>query len=208
MKRTAHLLLRLTLVVGGCAVAAPDSGKTFPQEALEGAAVAARVLGEQVMRGNYSYPVQRMYPRWRKRAAIRHGGEDKLEKKLMEVPEQMRKNGISMLSFEVGQPRSGHEVFLLRGVGKDGEPIQTFLEWLVFVPTRTVYRVIDAETRQARRIERKGYQVAIAKKGTKDWYFIDGSNLTIPELRSFFPSLPEEKGLLGVPPVGGEELKD
>jgi len=173
-----------------------------------GAAEATRELGRQVMKGNHSYSIQRMYPRYRKRAAIRHGGEDKLEKKLMAVSEKMLKNGIKMLKFEVGSPRSAHEVFLWRGRDKAGQPIQAYLEWLVFVPTRTEYRVIDRETGVARRLETKGFQVAVAKKGTSEWYFLDGSNLTIPELRSFFPGLPEDKALLGLPPVGGGELKN
>ena len=83
-----------------------------------------------------------------------------------------------------------------------------YLEWLVFVPTRAEYRVIDPATRVPKRIERWGYQVAIVKKGTSDWYFIDGSNLTKTELRSFFPRLPTNQELLGLPKVGGAELKN
>ena len=158
-----------------------------------------------------------MYPRWRKRAAVRAGGDAQLVKKFMTVPQQMKEQGIDLLEFEVGQARSGHEVFLGRGKVKGTqEPVQMYLEWLVFVPTRKVYRVIDPATRQPKKLELKGYQVAIARKPfledpplkQPNWYFIDGSSLTIPDLRSFFPGLPEDQALLGLPPVGGGELKN
>lgn len=200
------IVLAVALLDGRCH-AAPSS-RPVPKEVLEGASAATKVLGQEVLKGNFSYSIQRMYPRWRKRAAKRIGGDDKLERKLMAIPEQMRKNGIKLLKFEVGEPTAGHEVFLLRGQDDDGNPVQAYLEWLVFVPTRSEYRVIDPLTRQVKRIETKGFQVAIVKKGAADWYFIDGSNLTIPELRSFFPGLPEDRELLGLPPVGGGELKN
>jgi hypothetical protein len=116
--------------------------------------------------------------------------------------------------FEVGEARSAHEVFLGRGTNlKTGEQENQYLEWLVFVPTRKVYRVIDPATNQPMKLELLGYQVAIMEKPTEEkrnnhWTFIDGSSLTIPELRSFFPGLPEDQTLLGLPPVGGSKLKN
>jgi hypothetical protein len=201
-------------------------GQTVPQSVLDQAEAATKILGQQVLEGNFSFSFQRMYSRCKKRAAIRLAskdpslrgkseeekervGEAKLVKKLTGIPAQMQKNGITMLKFEVLKPSGGHEVFLGRGLNeKTGKPIQMYLEWLVFVPTRAEYRVIDPATRVPKRIERWGYQVAIVKKGTSDWYFIDGSNLTKTELRSFFPRLPTNQELLGLPKVGGAELKN
>jgi len=201
-------------------------GQTVPQSVLDQAEAATKILGQQVLKGNYSFSFERMYSRCKKRAAIRlvskdrslrgkseeekeRIGEAKLVKKLTEIPSQMRKNGITMLKFEVFRPSSGHEVFLGRGQNeKTGKAIQMYLEWLVFVPTRAEYRIIDPATRVPKRIERRGYQIAIVKKGTSDWYFIDGSNLTKAELRSFFPRLPTDQELLGLPKVGGAELKN
>lgn len=202
-------LLGLGMLAGwsGEAKAQATPAKGVPQQVLDGAEAAAKILGQQVLKGNFSFSIQRMYPRWKRRAAMRVGGEDKLAQRLMDIPEQMRKKGITMLSFEALKPKTGHEVFLGRGQDEAGKPIQMYLEWLVFVPTRAQYRVIDPSTGQAKKIETRGFQVAVVKKGTNQWYFIDGSNLTIPELRSFFPGLPEDQALLGLPTVGGGELK-
>ena len=216
-------LLVLVALLGG---SHRGHGQTVPQSVLDQAEAATKILGQQVLEGNFSFSFQRMYSRCKKRAAIRLAskdpslrgkseeekervGEAKLVKKLTGIPAQMQKNGITMLKFEVLKPSGGHEVFLGRGLNeKTGKPIQMYLEWLVFVPTRAEYRVIDPATRVPKRIERWGYQVAIVKKGTSDWYFIDGSNLTKTELRSFFPRLPTNQELLGLPKVGGAELKN
>lgn len=223
MRSVLCSLLVLVALLGGAHL---GRAQTVPQSVLDQAEAATKILGQQVLKGNFSFSFQRMYPRCKKRAAIRLASKDrslrgkseeekerigaaKLVKKLAEIPAQMQKNGITMLKFEVLKPSVGHEVFLGRGLNeKTGKPIQMYLEWLVFVPTRAEYRVIDPATRVPTRIERRGYQVAIVKKGTSDWYFIDGSNLTNAELRSFFPRLPTNQELLGLPKVGGAELKN
>ena len=179
----------------------------MPKEVLDQAVAATREMGQQVLRGDYGVALDRMYPRWKNRAAKRlAGGQTELARRLAEIPSQMAKQGISMLKYEVGEPTGAHEVVLLRTKDESGNDVKMYLEWLVFVPTRAEYRIIDPQTRLARRIETKGFQVAVNKKGTADWYFIDGRNCSITDLRSFFPGLPEDLGLLGIPKVGGAEL--
>ena len=208
--RTVLLLPLIAVFAVGLGL--PVGGQTkrkVPQAVLDQAETATRNLGQQVVRGNYAFALQRMYPRWKKRAAKKlQGGEAELERRLDEIPRQMARQGITMLKYEVKKPVVGHEVVLLRGEDKAGRPIQMFLEWLVFVPTRAEYRVIDPQTRLPKRVETLGYQIAVNKKGTADWHFIDGRNLTIADLRSFFPSLPENQKLLGLPRVGGGEIKE
>lgn len=227
VRNVLSLLLIVVVLLGGSrrgsAQAAPDPA--IAQAVLNQAEAATKILGQQVMEGNFSFSFQRMYPRWRKRAAVRMAskaptmrgkteeqkqkyGEEMLAKQLTRIPAQMQKNGITLLKFEVLKPTRIHEGFLVRGVDKvTNQPLQMYLEWLVFVPTRSEYRVIDPATRTPKRVATTGYQVAIVKKGTSDWYFIDGSNLTPRELRSFFPRLPADEELLGLPKVGGTELK-
>jgi hypothetical protein len=43
--------------------------------------------------------------------------------------------------------------------------------------------------------ESTGFQVAISDKGSNEWYFIDGSAVTVSELRSLFITLPEKMDL-------------
>ena len=178
-----------------------------PPEALKAEAVAAtRQLGLEVMRGNYSYTIQRMYPRWKVQAAKRIGGMDKLVKLLAEVPKEMKRNGITILSFEAGAPEKVFEVTGVMGKTAEGKEFTVFTEWLVLVPTAMKYLVIEGETGnrgKKRYLMTTGYQVAVKKKGTQEWYFIDGSSLSIAELRRTFPSLPATKEALKLPVVGG-----
>ncbi|NNC87020.1 MAG: hypothetical protein HKN82_01015 [Akkermansiaceae bacterium] len=167
----------------------------MPPDVLSSAAAATKRLGDEVVKGNYSYTIQRMYPRWKKRAAIREGGMEKLVEKLAQVPRQLRESGISMLSFDVQPPKSAFGV-------------ASFKEWIVFVPTVTRVRVIDPESRQVRRLEMTGYQVAVAKQAGGEWNFIDGAQLTVADLRSLFPTLPADREKLGLPPIGGREIKN
>lgn len=176
-------------------------------EALMAEAVAAtRALGQEVMRGNYSFTIQRMYPRWKVQAAQRIGGMDKLVKALAEVPKAMKTNGITILSFEPGVPEKVFEVTGVVGRTGEGKEFTVFTEWLVLVPTTTKYLVIEGESGirgKKRHLMTTGYQVAVKKKGTKDWYFMDGSSLKIAELRRTFPSLPATKEAMKLPEVGG-----
>lgn len=204
--RNGLLLLFLIVASTGGAISIAEAGKV-PQSVLDKAELATRAMGQQVLEGNFGVALDRMYPRWKKRAAKKlPGGEAELARRLAEIPKEMARQGISMLKYEVQKPTSAHEVVLLRGEDRQGKAVQMYLEWLVFVPTRAEYRIIDPETRLARRIETLGFQIALNKKGTPEWYFIDGRNCTIADLRSFFPGLPENQKLLGLPKVGGGEI--
>ena len=131
-------LLLVVVIAGWPGGGAGQQGpsQVVPQAVLDGAEAATRILSGEVMKGNFGYSMEKMYPRWKKRAAKRLGGEDKLAQRLLELPQQMRKNGITMLKFEVLKPKAGHEVVLRRGEDGAGKPIHVYLEWLVFVPTR------------------------------------------------------------------------
>lgn len=190
------------------AVVEAQGSDKVPQSVLDQAEAATRAMGQQVLQGNFKVALDRMYPRWRKRAAKKlQGGQAELAERLAEIPKEMARQGISMLKYEVQKPTSAHEVVLLRGEDKEGRPIKMYLEWIVFVPTRAEYRVIDPATRLPRKIETRGFQIAVNKKGTPNWHFIDGRNCSVPDLRSFFPSLPEDQELLGLPEVGGGEIR-
>ena len=84
----------LGLPVGG------QTKRKVPQAVLDQAETATRNLGQQVVRGNHAFALQRMYPRWKKRAAKKlQGGEAELERRLDEIPRQMARQGITMLTI-------------------------------------------------------------------------------------------------------------
>ncbi len=166
-------------------------------EVLSSAQLATDQLGKQILAGNYQYSLAKMYPRWKRRAAKQNGGMESLLKALEGIQEKMRKHGITMLSFEAKKPTSGHEVWLEN---------KSYGQWMVFVPTLTRYRVVDAKTGKVLRIEREGYQIALRDKTSSEWTFMDGGNTSLKDLRSLFPTLPMDVKVLKLPPVGEREV--
>ncbi len=170
-----------------------------------GAATATKILGNEVVKGNFSFTIQRMYPRWKKKTAADVGGMDRLVEKLKEVPKVMKQNGIVILAFEPKMPNKVFEVRAAIIQTKDGQKKTIYTEWLAFVPTTMKYLVPDPATGKNVRLKKSGFQVAVSRKEENDWYFIDGSNLGVEELRRLFPALPADRKALMLPPVTGFE---
>ena len=70
--------------------------------------------------------------------------------------------------------------------------LQISSKWLVLVPTVTKFRAQLKGDPVAVNIESTGFQVAICEKGKDDWTFIDGSGVTVNDLRSLFITLPQD----------------
>jgi hypothetical protein len=87
-----------------------------------------------------------------------------------------------------------------------GEEVESliFTKWMVLIPTVTTFRVILEGETKPRLIESTGFQVAVSEKGKNDWSFIDGSGLTVNDLRGLFATLPQD---LQLPPVGKRETR-
>ncbi|MDP4721843.1 MAG: hypothetical protein NWR03_00180 [Akkermansiaceae bacterium] len=163
-------------------------------EVVNSAVNAVSDLGKQVVLGRYEVAIQRMYPQWKDRAAKRAGGMEKLEQQLDDVSKQMLAQGISITDFKPqGQPRA-FEV----GPGKvvemvNGQQVERlrYTKWMVLVPTVTTFRAMLQSTPvEVVIIESTSFQVAISDKAALDWTFIDGSDLTVGDLRSIFGNLP------------------
>jgi hypothetical protein len=119
----------------------------------------------------------------------------------------MVQQGISMISFKpTGQPRSfevspGRKVQKINGV--DVEQL-VFNRWLVLVPTETKFRIMREGEPKPLVIDSTGFQVAISDKAKNDWTFIDGSGLTVNDLRSLYATLPQD---LTLPPLSKKESR-
>jgi hypothetical protein len=185
----------------------PPPASAAPPDVVASAVAAVARLGDEVVMGRYQVAVERMNPMWKERTAKRLGGMDELERQLAGVAKQMVQQGISMISFKPqGQPRS-YEV----GPGRKvdvvaGEEVESliFTKWMVLIPTATTFRVILQGEAKPRLIESIGFQVAISDKGKNDWSFIDGSGLTVTDLRSLFATLPQD---LQLPPLEKRETR-
>ena len=198
-----------------------------PPEVIASAVTAVASLGDEVVRGRYQVAVERMNPVWKERTAKRLAsasepdGMKALEKQLAGVAQQMVQQGISMISFrpqgqprayevglpvlKQGQPQSGEEGSSKKVEKVNGQEVETpvFTKWMVLIPTVTKFRI----TRQNEKtlvIESIGFQVAVSDKGKNNWTFIDGSGLSVNDLRGLFFNLPQDMQL---PPVEKRESR-
>ena len=198
------------ILIGLCGIAVGQpggEGTAAPVPVVESAVNAVRDLGNQVVQGRYEVAVERMNPLWKERTAARIGGEAAMKKQLADVSRQMNQQGISITSFQPdGRPRS-YEV----GPGKKVETVNgrqveslIYTKWLVLVPTVTKFSLIPPGSTKPVAIDSTGFQVAISDKGKSDWTFIDGSSLTLSDLRRLFINLPED---LVLPPIGKKESR-
>jgi len=188
-----------------------ESGTTVPAAApadvVAAASAAVASLGDEVVLGRYQVAVERMNPIWKERTAARMGGMKELEKQLAGVAKQMVQQGISIISFKPqGVPRSfevgpGKKVEKVNGVEVEN---LIFTKWLVLIPTTTKFRIIRQGETKPLFIDSIGFQVAISDKGKNDWTFIDGSGLTVNDLRGLFVTLPQD---LEFPPLEKRESR-
>jgi hypothetical protein len=185
----------------------PSSASAAPAEVVTSAVSAVASLGNEVVLGHYQVAVERMNPQWKERTASRMGGMSQLESQLADVAREMVKQGISMVSFKPqGQPRSfevGPGTKVEKVNGQDVESL-VFNKWLVMVPTATKFRIVRPGDPKPLVIESIGYQVAISDKGKNNWTFIDGSGLSVNDLRGLYVNLPAD---LQLPPLEKRESR-
>ena len=176
-------------------------------EVVAAAVQAVSDLGREVVQGRYQVATERMFPQWKERAAVRLGGMEKLDAQLAAVADQMLKQGISITSFvPQGEPRAfevipGKKVSVVGG--KEVEQL-IYTKWLVLVPTVTTFRAFLPNDPKPVNIESTSFQIAISDKGKNHWTFIDGSGVSVNDLRSLFINLPQT---LELPPLEKRQLK-
>jgi len=156
-----------------------------PAEVKKSAIAAVEDLGDKVVKGQHRVAIDRMFPKWKERMAKRKGGLKKLEQELEGIGAMMARNGVSLIGFKcVGEP----DVYEVDPKG--GDDGVKFEKWMVLIPTVTTFRIMDPDKPKLHEIESHGFQVAIAEKSTLDWTFINGSDVTVADLRSMFVTLP------------------
>ena len=171
-----------------------------PPEVMQSATSAVAALGNEVVLGRYQAALERMNPLWKERVSQRMGGMQTLEEQLAKIPEEMVRQGITMLSSKPEGAPIVHQVGPQKG--KSGNLVYT--KWLVLVPTMTKFRLIREGNPKPLVIESLGYQVAISPKDKLDWTFIDGAGLKVSDLRGLFITLPRN---IQLPPVSKREAR-
>ena len=140
-----------------------------------------------------------MYPRWKERMAKRMGGMEVLERKLKEqleaVDEQMRLHGMSMMSFKpVGVPKvygvwPGKKVEVV-----DGQEVEVLVttKWLVLIPDGDeVPDHREGDRQAAVHREPRVSRWRSRTRGRTTGISWTGRSLSVTDLRSLFPDLPE-----------------
>jgi len=206
-KGMKRLFLLLAMPAGLHAQDNEIATEAIPPAVVASAVNAVSELGKEVVLGKFEVAIERMYPVWKERTAKKVGGMEKLQQELDGVAKQMLQQGIAIIDFKPqGQPRA-FEVFPGKKVEViDGKEVETlrYTKWLVLVPTVTKFRALIKGDPVAVTIESTGFQVAITDKGEDDWTFIDGSAVTVNELRSLFITLPQD---LELPPLEKRQVR-
>mgnify|MGYP001344851361 FL=1 len=148
-----------------------------------------------------------MNPQWKERLAAKVGGIEALDKQLSAVAGEMLSQGVKITEFKPqGRSRSfevgpGKKVEIINGVNVEK---LVYTKWLVLVPTVTRFEVLPEKATKPIVIESTGFQAAISDKGRNNWTFIDGSSLTLNELRKLYINLPAD---LELPPIDKREVR-
>ncbi len=179
--------------------------KPLPNQIKEEAQLAVKALALEVMKDNFAYSLDHMYPRWKQSTAKEVGGAEVLKQALENAPRKMKSQGISIIDLQVGTITQSFEVNAT--IFSDLNKAPVFSEYLAFVPTTTFYRAVDPNSGTIKRFKINSYQVAIRTIKGGEWSFIDGSSLDARQLRSLFPNLPKEETELNLPKRGMEETK-
>lgn len=174
-----------------------------PPDVVKSAITSVEALGKKVVNSDFKAAIDSMYPQWKKRMAKRKGGLKKLEQELEGIGEMMARNGVQIISFKtVGAPKS-YEVWPGDNANAAAGEIN-YTKWLLLIPTVTQFRIFHDESPKGSVINSQGFQVAIADKGKNNWTFINGSDVSVSDLRSLFITLPAN---MDMPQVKREEAK-
>ncbi len=182
----------------------------------QSAQAAVQKMGVEMMKGNFKYGHEHMYPRWKRRLAKRYGGMERLEKGLEASAQKQVQLGMRVIGYQAGVPTSAFTVWRAKKRDpKTGEIVldatgrETIVDhWLVVVPTTTRVSIPDKQVPGKNYVlEEKSYTLAISEKGSQEWHFLTGMKPTIQDLRSLFPSLPPKEEDLGLPAPSAVEIK-
>ena len=142
-----------------------------PAHITQEAQAAVQQLATELMKENYLYAFQFMYPRLKESSAKELGGMKALETRFAEMPRQMRTQGINIIDFRVRPAVNAFEVNA--ALFNDLRKAPEFTEYLVILPTTILYRGVDNSTGTIKRLQRDSYQLAIrGKKDGSAWTFI------------------------------------
>ncbi|MGB1261070.1 MAG: hypothetical protein ACPG6P_13580 [Akkermansiaceae bacterium] len=211
MKNLLSYALTLSAMIMPCA----HAQVVVSPEISASAQAAVQELGTEMIKGNFKFGNQKIYPRWKRRLAMRNGGMAKLDAKLTAAAQQKAILGLSVTGFKASKPTAFFSVWKAKKMDpntnkpvKDANGNHIMLDhWLAIVPTITRVKVRDPQKGIMRELEETSYTVAIREKSSKTWTFLTGMKPTVKDLRGMFPTLPKDEKALGLPKGSVREIK-
>jgi hypothetical protein len=178
---------------------------TLNQASRKSVQESVQKMGNEVLKSNFRFAVDKMYPRWKNRQAKRLGSEVKLLAAFNNAGVQMQEAGITLDSFVADPALKAYKVHPKMKAGRSEirSSEDVTYELLVFVPTKMKMTFL-LENQPKRSFLRESFQIAIAKDGSNDWTFLDGATISVKDLRSLFPLLPHN---LVLPAKSDTEIK-
>jgi len=206
MKTALFLLFSCSVVLGQMPPRQP-----VPEAIRIEAQKATQALMNQVVKGDFEAGFKHMNPEWKKIEARKNGGLAKLNSKIRRTVADLQAKGITLRATQAKMPVTAYEVDfgtneqVLNGVKQN---IGVYKQWMVFVPTVSQVTAVDKGATPPEIVEMLlyGFQIALCKKGTNDWTFIDGAHIKGAELRQLFPFLPADEKDLAFPKRGGQVI--
>lgn len=209
------LIYTLCTIVG-LSSAAVHAQVAVDQSIAASAQAAVQKLGLEMMKGNFKYGQERIYPRWKRRLAKRYGSMEKLDAQLAAANQQKINMKLTVIAYRADMPKSFFSVWRAKKIDPaTGKPLldaagrELVVEhWLAVVPTVTRVRIPDAKlVGKSYVLEEQSYTIAVSEKGSNDWTFLTGLKPNVQDLRGLFPSLPSTAAELGLPESSAREIK-
>ena len=199
------LILCMSLVVSTQAQQLVGGEVALNEESRRSVQKSVQSLGNEVLKSNFRYAIDRMYPRWKERQAKRLGSEVKLLEAFNKAGIQMQEAGITIDSFIAQPALKAYRVHpkMKPGRREIHSSEDVIYEVFVLVPTKMKMSFM-LPGQPKRSFLRESFQIALQREGDVGWTFIDGATIRVQDLRSMFPLLPQG---LALPEKSDTEIK-
>ncbi len=161
---------------------------------LKSAKLATEKLADEILKDNIDYAILNIYPRWKAHLASRVGGQQQLILKAREAVKQMRDSKTEIVDIKVGTPTDIYYVHVRqkKGLAKVVYPFDYNFQKLVIVPLskHVKFGKTNPETGKPYQAIQNSYQLAVYDEVAQTWSFIDGSGITVNDIRNLFPTIP------------------
>jgi len=161
---------------------------------IKSAKLATEKLADEILKDNFDYAIANMYPRLKATLSKRVGGEAEFLKRQRKAVDDLRKSKTEIIDIKVSEPTELYYVWMKKKKGLDViyYPFDYTIQKLVIVPiTKHVkFGKINPDNGKPFAAVVNSYQLAIYDETDKRWSFIDGSSITVNEIRNLFPTIP------------------